>query len=174
MNQAEAFHSLRLKQAQADFSAVEIDSYVASILSDWLRRALIETRQSFTFETVLSSADKLDVFRRAKEAGYRIYLYFVATEDPTINVARVAQRVALDGHSVPRDKIVSRYYRSLELLLDAIRLSDRAYIFDNSEENTQGKSVWVAEVVDGRELELRVDFIPAWVDTYVLSKSIPT
>jgi predicted ABC-type ATPase len=34
----------------------------------------------------------------------------VATDDPAINVSRVANRVALEGHPVPVDKIVSRYH----------------------------------------------------------------
>lgn len=173
INRTEAFSRLRLTEKRADFSELNTDSYLASILSDWLRRALLATRQSFTFETVMSSPDKLDVFRRAREAGYRTYLYYVATKDPAINVARVAQRVALAGHPVPEDKIYSRYYRSLELLLDAIRLTDRAYVFDNSVANASGKSVWIAEITNGRELELKIDLIPAWFDTHVLSKIIP-
>lgn len=35
---------------------------------------------------------------------YRIYLYFVATQDAAINIARVAQRVQPGGHDVPQDK----------------------------------------------------------------------
>ena len=37
----------------------------------------------------------------------------------------------------PEDKIVSRYHRSLGLLMEAIRHTDRAYIFDNSGEHQQ-------------------------------------
>jgi predicted ABC-type ATPase len=38
----------------------------------------------------------------------------------------VKSRVHLGGHDVPEDKIVSRYTRSLDLLLEAIRHTNRA------------------------------------------------
>ena len=48
---------------------------------------------SFSFETVFSHPAKIDILRRAFESGYRTYLYFIATETPEINIARIAQRV---------------------------------------------------------------------------------
>jgi predicted ABC-type ATPase len=36
------------------------------------------------------------------------------------------------GHTVPIEKIVSRYIRSLANLAPMIRLADRVYIYDNS------------------------------------------
>lgn len=64
----------------------------------------------------------------------------------------------MGGHSVPEDKIVSRYYRSLNLLCDAVRYAQRSYIFDNS----GGESVWIAEITDGKVLELKTPAIPHW------------
>ncbi len=69
----------------------------------------------------------------------------MATESPEININRVANRVDDGGHDVAQDKIVERYYRSLELLPSAIAASDRAYIFDNSGE----KAVLLAEITNG-------------------------
>jgi predicted ABC-type ATPase len=85
-----------------------------------------------TFETVMSSEDKVAFMLKAKASGYRTYLYFVATEDPDININRVKNRVAAGGHPVPTEKIVQRYGRCLNLLPAAIAASNRAYIFDNS------------------------------------------
>jgi len=90
--------------------------------------------------------------------GYRTYLYFVATEDADINVSRVKYRVKVGGHPVAEDKIRSRYVRSLELLPQAVTYADRAYIFDNS----GAERVWVAEVTDGLEIEMKTDEMPAW------------
>jgi predicted ABC-type ATPase len=149
-----------------DISQVPVNAYLASILVDLLRNQLIQTGQSFTFETVMSSADKLEVLRKAKAAGFRNYLYYIATEDPIINVSRVKYRVKTGGHSVPEDKIISRYHRSLDLLFDAIQLTERAYLFDNS-----GTSrVWVAEVTGGKQIELKTDRIPNWFIRYVENK----
>jgi hypothetical protein len=38
---------------------------------------------------------KGEFFCQAREQGFRTYLYYVATEDPEINVSRVAYRVSL-------------------------------------------------------------------------------
>jgi predicted ABC-type ATPase len=102
----------------------------------------LERRASFSFETVMSSPDEVALLEKARSLGYRSYLYFIATEDPQINIARVKSRVHLGGHDVPVDKIVSRYARSLDLLLPAIRQSNRAYLFDNSRHG--GEHLWVA------------------------------
>jgi len=143
-----------------------IDSYFASVLSDFLRRKLLESSKSFTFETVMSAPDKVDLLAKARRRGYRTYLYFVATEDPAINVERVKNRVASGGHNVPEMKIVSRYHRSLELLRGAIRNSDRAYFFDTSEES----SCYFAEITGGVEFDLKSPEIPEWFRSAVWDK----
>jgi predicted ABC-type ATPase len=62
-----------------------------------LKPARLKIEQTFTFETVLSHSSKLGFLQQAGQMGYKNYLYFVCTVDPTINIARVAQRVALGG-----------------------------------------------------------------------------
>ncbi|MFM2059419.1 MAG: hypothetical protein RLY71_3804 [Pseudomonadota bacterium] len=144
------------------FGGAEVNSYYASVLADFIRHQLLAAGTSFTFETVMSSDDKIEFLRKAQDAGFRTYLYFVATEDPEINIARVQHRVRMGGHPVPHDKIVSRYHRSLDLLSQAVTFASRAYIFDNSGH----ERVWIAEVTDGRDLELHTDQLPHWfVDT---------
>jgi predicted ABC-type ATPase len=147
-----------------------MNSYFASVLAGFLRRKLLEHGRTFTFETVMSHPGKVALLQDAQEAGYRTYLYYVATDDPAINVSRVANRVALGGHPVPEDKIVDRYHKSLDLLLSAIRSTNRAYIFDNSTNNADGTHTWLAEITDGRTLELKTDRIPAWFQHAVLDK----
>lgn len=106
--------------------------YLAAIVSDYMRRQWLSDGQSFTFETVMSSRDKVDLLCDAERAGYRTYLYYICTSSPTINRERVATRVLQGGHDVPAAKIEPRYQRSLALLPEAIRRSTRAYLFDNS------------------------------------------
>ncbi|WP_231754228.1 zeta toxin family protein [Caulifigura coniformis] len=145
------------------------DGYLASVLSDWLRRKLIAAKLSFTFETVMSSKDKVALLDLAKAHGFRTYLYYIATEDPAINVSRVHNRVVLGGHTVPEDKILARYARSLDLLFDAIRKTDRAYLFDNS----GSQPLLLAEITGGDELILRTEAVPSWLQDAVLSKLPP-
>lgn len=153
-----------------DFEKVEVNSYFASVAGDFLRQKLLAQKISFTFETVMSHPSKVELLAEAQRAGYRTYLYFVATEDPAINISRVHNRVRLGGHDVPEDRIVNRYHRSLELLLDAIHHTNRAYVFDNSGDNKDRKHTWLAEITDGRVLELKSDQIPAWFKHAVLDK----
>jgi predicted ABC-type ATPase len=108
------------------------NSYLASVLADAIRRELLQEGKTFTFETVMSSRDKVDFMREARERGYRVYLYFVATDDPDINLDRVQRRVLQGGHPVPEDKVRKRYRESIDLMTEASSFAHRSYIFDNS------------------------------------------
>jgi len=166
----ETAKKLTLANNRLEFGALEVNSYLASVASDFLRQKLMEQKVSFTLETVMSHPSKVELLARAREAGYRTYLYFVATDDPAINISRVKSRVKLGGHPVPEDRIEKRYHRSLELLMDAIRHTNRAYVFDNSGENKDRKHTWLAEITEGQQLELRTDKIPSWFKRAVLDK----
>lgn len=167
---AEAVRHLSFTTHKLFFPPGAINSYFASVTADFLRNKLLTARHSFTFETVMSHPGKVSLLQKAQEAGYRTYLYYVATDDPAINISRVENRVRLNGHDVPPDRIESRYYRSLELLMSAIRFTNRAYIFDNSTNNTDHRHTWLAEITDGKRLELKTDEIPAWFKHSVLDK----
>ena len=91
--------------------------------------------RNLAFETVLSMPDKIDFIQRAKQAGFFVRLFFVGTDNPSINAKRVALRVMEGGHDVPISKIISRYTRSLANCSVAARIADRAYIYDNSVDN---------------------------------------
>ncbi|MCT7593204.1 hypothetical protein [Aliarcobacter butzleri] len=142
----------------------DINSYFASVCADFIRKKLLEYKKSFTFETVMSSYDKIELLKLSKSLGYRNYLYYISTSDPSINVSRVNNRVSFKGHDVPEDKIISRYYRSLGFLKEAVKLSDRAYIFDNSSD----EKTWICEITDGSNVDFKVDEIPSWVEEYLL------
>lgn len=135
-----------------------VNAYVAAVLADAIRRTLLAQGRTFTFETVMSSPDKIDFMREAQELGYRTYLYFVATDDPEINISRVKLRVSQGGHDVPEHLIRSRYVRSIGLLDQACRVANRAYVFDNSGEAHE----LLVELVDGEELRIHAAQLPAW------------
>lgn len=150
--------NLQFKEGILDFSNVTANACFASVVADFIRHKLLETSTSFTFETVMSSVDKVLFLKKAQQYGFRTYLYYITTQDPIINISRVQHRVKMGGHTVPTDKIISRYQRSLDLLNDAVRYSNRAYIFDNS----GNLRVWLAEVTDGKVLEMKTDYMTLW------------
>ena len=113
---------------------------------------------------MFSHESKLDFLKLAKKNGFKIYLYFVCTQDPKINISRVKNRVLQGGHDVSADKIESRYYRTLELLSRAFLVSDRAFIIDTS--------INSGEIIlekNGANVNILVDEIPEWVNTYLIN-----
>ncbi len=107
-------------------------SYEASFVAAFIRWLLYRQQKSFSFETVMSHPSKIKEMKQAQEMGYRTYLYFVCIDDPTVNVERVEDRVKKGGHRVDTTKIISRYPDTLKNLYQAIKYSNRAYLFDNS------------------------------------------
>ncbi len=156
-NLVAASDSITCRDEKLSFGNIDFNSYHASVLADFLRRKAMEAGKSFTFETVMSSRDKVLLLEEARERGFRTYLYFMATEDPEINIQRVKNRVANGGHDVPERKIIDRYHRSLALLTEALRHTNRAYLFDTSED----KPWFFAEITDNTAIELSGE-IPRW------------
>ena len=113
----------------------EISDLNAAQKAEELRERCVCDKKDFTFETVLSTPRNINLLRRAKDEGFFIKSVFVLTNNPKINILRVENRVEKGGHGVPRDKIKSRYYRSLKMLPLLVELSDICHVYDNSENN---------------------------------------
>lgn len=149
-------------------SDTEIDSYLAADLAEFIRQTLLANGMSFTYETVMSHEKKVDFMAEARQKGYRVYLYYIATENPLINISRVKLRIAQNGHGVSPEVITKRYFKSLQQLKKAVQNSDRAYIWDNS-----GKSsLLISKIengVDGAIIDpLKV---PGWFVKYLVEDS---
>jgi predicted ABC-type ATPase len=146
------------------------DERLAQIIADFLRKKLLAEKKKFSFETVFSHHSKLDIMKQAKDAGYKVYLYFVSTESPEINIDRVAYRTETGGHHVAADKIRSRYNRSLDLLHDAAQIAYQAYFFDNSGRQPELIAHFKAEKNGKRWDKIDSEKIPAWFSKYYLAK----
>jgi predicted ABC-type ATPase len=72
-----------------DIPRNKINSYHASFIASYLVEKLLETEQSFCFETVMSHKSKVELLKIAKSKGYKTYLYFVYTDSPELNITRV-------------------------------------------------------------------------------------
>lgn len=107
-------------------------AYDAAALAEQARGQLIAARQSFVAETVFSHVSKVDLIKRARDAGYHTTLHVLLVPEEGA-VARVADRVANDDdHDVPEAKIRSRYQRLWEYIAAAIAIADTAYVYDNT------------------------------------------
>lgn len=150
------------------FDTSEIDSYLCARIIDYIRLEFLRLKISFTFETVMSHISKVEFLQEAKRQGFKTYLYYVSTVDPMINIARVKYRVSVGGHPVPEQKIVERYYRSIDLLMQAVDASDRTYLFDNSSNGE--KAAFIAEIQSAEILKMNpeVQQLPWWFAEKVL------
>ena len=153
---------------QLDPGQSEKASYKAATLTGKLRTKLLNTGNSFCFETVFSHPSKIDFLAEAKSHGYEIILVYIHLLTDELNQARVAQRVEHGGHSVPADKIINRIPRTIHNVREALPLVDRAKFYDNSSHSQPFLSVALLEngllhkqvqVLPGWALEMLVDFI---------------
>jgi predicted ABC-type ATPase len=128
--------------------------------ADARREELLAAGRGIAFETVLSTPAKIDFLARAKEHGYFLRVFFIGTSDPRINAARIAGRIMAGGHSVPIEKIVTRYVRSTANVSAAIRLADRAYVYDNSIDDVEARLCFRTQ--DGKLRKIYSD-LPGWV-----------
>ena len=148
------------------FSPQAVDSYTVAMVADFFKDQYLKRHLSFSFETVFSHPAKIDILKKAQAEGFRTYMYFVATENPSVNVKRIQQRVKDGGHNVPEDKTIARYYRCLEQIRYALPYLNRAYFFDNSTE----QSVFFAEYEFGKGFQLYSELLPEWFKRFVFGE----
>jgi predicted ABC-type ATPase len=123
-----------------------------------MREECLSNLMSMAFETVFSIPEKVEFVQRAQAAGFFIRLFFVCTNDPSINAQRVALRVMEGGHDVPIPKIINRYYRSIANCVETMARVDRAYFYDNSETDVDPSLVF--RVSDGKIARIYRDMVP--------------
>ncbi len=149
--------SIRVEDESVVFEAEAVNSYTVALLADFYRHECLSREESFSFETVFSHPSKIDILKEARLKGYRTYLYFVATEDPKLNLTRIASRVLEGGHDVPPDKIIARFQRCLDNAGAALPYLDRAFFFDNTGTDFR----FIAEANEG-EWQFYTSSLPQW------------
>lgn len=129
------------------------------------REALLKGRCGIAFETVFSGDDKIDFLLRARDVGYFTRLFFISTSNPRINCARVANRVMNGGHTVPIEKIISRYAKAHANIAPAVELADRVYFYDNSADGIEAE---LCARTEGGALRKVYGALPTWVEQATL------
>ena len=94
---------------------------------------LAKANVSFAFESTLSSRTFALFFSRCKAQGYKVQIFYVALPSAELAVNRVALRVKLGGHNIPRADVERRFQRSLHNLFTLyMPLADRWTVLDNA------------------------------------------
>lgn len=133
-----------------------------------MRYECLKNRQNFVFETVFSSAEKLEFLKQVHAAGFFIRFFYVCTDSPEINIMRIAKRYLNGGHEVPISKVFSRYYKSLDYANQAIAFVDRAYVYDNSVDGRLPQLLY--RTAEGEIVKRYVDIIPRWAMQLINNK----
>jgi predicted ABC-type ATPase len=92
----------------------------------------VTERQSFVYETTLSSHQSVNLLRRVRLADFRTQLVFIALQNADLHVQRVRDRVAKGGHDIPEAVIRRRYDVAFDNLTTVLPFCDEVAIFNNS------------------------------------------
>jgi predicted ABC-type ATPase len=112
-------------------------------------RYLIDSEQSFAFETTCAGRGHSRLLGDLGALGYRRTLVFLWLHSPEAAIARVARRIRQGGHQIPEDVIHRRYWAGLRNMRQLyLPLADVALIYDNSDDGR----VLIAEKSPSREL----------------------
>ena len=157
--------SAGLRFVNADLLALELrlDAGGAMAMANALRRALVQRRESFVFETVFSDpvADKLTFLTETASLGYTVVLCYIAIPSAATSEERVAMRVSQGGHDVPSEKLKTRFPRTLANLHAAIRDLPHVLVFDHSDLDRPYRLVATFERGQCTE---RVEPLPPWLE----------
>jgi predicted ABC-type ATPase len=154
---------LRFLNADVVARELEVDAYESARVIAALRTELVNQRESFIFETVLSDpvGDKLGFLKHGAELGYAVVLCFVGIADAGTSEQRVAMRVSQGGHDVPPGKLVERFPRTLANLAKAIRDLPCVLVFDNEDLSFPFRHV--ASYANGEAIMLEKP-LPPWLN----------
>ena len=135
-----------------------------------LERA-IATGSNHAFETTLGGNTIARLLREASKT-HDVLMLYCGLASPDLHIARVAQRVAHQGHPIPDEKIRERWNTSRANLVQLLPVLSRLQVFDNSHSAQPGEDVpdpvLVLELEGGRvvfpDVESReaLAAVPAW------------
>ncbi|MCG9900365.1 MAG: zeta toxin family protein [Hydrotalea sp.] len=112
---------------------------------------LLESNESFAFETTLSTVSYKQKVYEARQKGFNITLLFFWLQSVELAKERVKIRVTEGGHNIEPDVIERRYLRGIKNLFNIyLPIVDGALIFDNS----FGKHILIAKQMIGNDLEI--------------------
>jgi predicted ABC-type ATPase len=95
-------------------------------------RHLVDTRQSFTWETTMSGRSAFNWLRTARDAGYRTKAYFLWVRDVETTLRRIQRRVIEGGHNISPDVSRRRFFKTLQNFFTIYRpLFESWRLFEN-------------------------------------------
>jgi len=126
---------LRFINADELSASLGVTAYEAAELAASIRRELVNQRESFIFETVLSDpvGEKVEQLASFAALGYTVVLIFIRIDSADESVKRVSMRACQGGHDVPDEKLRARFDRTQANLPRAIQRLPYVIVFSNQD-----------------------------------------
>ena len=126
---------------------------------------MIENYSVIIEELYFNFFDSLTVM---KSQPNEIYVYLIATCNYQINIQRISERADNGGHSVSKEKIISRYQKSIDNAFKVISYTKRYYVIDNSQYNLP---TLVTEIEMGKKYNFtHPTYQPQWTNRFLTIK----
>ena len=96
---------------------------------DIYRELFVDLLKGFSKESLEN------LITKAKDLGYQVIIHYVTVTSPEMAIERVAHRVKHNGHGIPDDVVIRRYYSSKSNFELVKKYADIIYEWDNSNED---------------------------------------
>lgn len=95
-------------------------------------KKLLESGESFAFETTLSTRSYIQFIDRAKQLNYQVTCLFFYLDSEELAISRVETRVKEGGHHIPEDVIRRRYKGGLKNFFNLFLAKVDNWLFVNN------------------------------------------
>ena len=95
-------------------------------------KKLLESGESFAFETTLSTRSYIQFIDRAKQLNYQVTCLFFWLDSEELAISRVETRVKEGGHHIPEDVIRRRYRGGLKNFFNLFLAKVDNWLFVNN------------------------------------------
>lgn len=120
-----------IRERHSDWSLKRAQIFAWEASKDQLLTA-IEEGKRYSFETTLGGKTITQTLIDGAEKGARISVFYVGLESVELNIQRVKERVAQNGHDIPIGKIRERFKNSPLNLVRLMPYLNSLVLYDNS------------------------------------------
>lgn len=120
------------------------------------RVRLLKAGQPFVYQDATIDSQ---IIREAHDSGLNVKVFYIATEDPNLNMGRVLVRVNNGGAFASLARIPDDYAQSMKQLSDVKKVADDLMLFDNT---AHGRGHRLVAHFQGGELMKLARSVPKW------------
>jgi len=120
------------------------------------RSRLLKEGQPFVYQDATIDSQ---IIREAHDSGFDVKVFYIATEDPNLNMGRVLVRVNNGGAFASLARIPDDYAQSMKQLSDVKKVADDLMLFDNT---AHGRGHRLVAYFQAGELMKLARSVPKW------------